>query len=65
MKFLPVLSAEQKYDSQPEEINVIEESQAENRPVSMQEGEIRWKKVSLVRCCLLCLAATQKITHMA
>ena len=36
---LPMLSAEQK-DSQSEEINVIDESQAENRPVSVQEAEI-------------------------
>ena len=34
--------------SQSEEINVIDESQAENRPVPVQEAEIRWKKVSLV-----------------
>ena len=32
------LSAEQN-DSQSEEINVIDESQAENRPLSMQEAE--------------------------
>ena len=36
---LPVLSAEQN-DSQSEEINVIDESQAENRPVFVQEAEI-------------------------
>ena len=42
---LPVLSAEQN-DSQSEEINAIDESQAENRPVSVWEAEIsRWKKV--------------------
>ena len=41
---LPVLSAEQN-DSQSEEINVIDESQAENRPVPVQEAEIRWEKV--------------------
>ena len=29
-------------------INVVDESQAENRPVPVQEAEIRWKKVSLV-----------------
>ena len=40
---LPVLSAEQN-DSQPEEINVIDESQAENRYVPVQQAEIRWKK---------------------
>ena len=52
-----MLSAEQS-DSQSEEINVIEESQEENRPVPVQEAEIRWKKVSLVdRLCLLCLAS--------
>ena len=50
---LPVLSAEQN-DSQPEELNEIDESQAENRPVPVQEAEIRWTKVSLVGryvCC--------------
>ena len=50
---LPVLSAEQN-DSQSEEINVVDESQVENRPVHVQEAEIRWKKVSLVGryvCC--------------
>ena len=36
----PVLSAEQN-DSHSEEINVIDESQAENRPVPVQEAEIR------------------------
>ena len=36
---LPMLSAEQ-CDSQSEEINVIDESQAENRPVFVQEAEI-------------------------
>ena len=34
-----MLSAEQN-DSQSEEINVIDKSQAENRPVFMQEAEI-------------------------
>ena len=50
---LPVLSTEQN-DSQSEEINVIDESQAENRPVPVQEAEIKWKIVSLVGryvCC--------------
>ena len=50
---LPVLSAEHN-DSQSEEINVIDETQAENRPVPVQEAEIRWKNVSLVGryvCC--------------
>ena len=40
--------------SQSEEINVIDESQAEIGPVPVQEAEIRWKKVSLVGhfvCC--------------
>ena len=36
---LPVLSAEQN-SSQSEEINVIDESQAENRPVFVQEAKI-------------------------
>ena len=50
---LTVLSAEQN-DSQSEEINLIDESPAENRPVPVQEAEIRWEKVSLVGryvCC--------------
>ena len=52
---LPVLSrsAEQN-DNQSEEINVIEQYQAENRPMPVQEAEIRWGKVSLVGrfvCC--------------
>ena len=50
---LPVLSAEQN-GSQSEEINVIDESQAENRPVPVQEAEIRWKKVSLVGRYVFC-----------
>ena len=37
---LPVLSAEQNA-SQSNEINVIDESQAEKRPVPVQEAEIR------------------------
>ena len=36
----PVLSTEGN-DSQSEEINVIDESQAEKRPVPVQEAEIR------------------------
>ena len=40
---LPVLSAKQK-NSQSEEINVIDKSQVEDRPV--QEAEIRWEKFS-------------------
>ena len=28
--------------------NAADESQAENRPMPMQEAEIRWQKVSLV-----------------
>ena len=50
---LPVLSAEQN-NSQSKEINVIDEFQAENRSVPVQEAEIRWEKVSLVGryvCC--------------
>ena len=50
---LPVLPAEQN-DSQSEEINVIGEPQAENRPVPMQETEIRWQKVSFVSCYVCC-----------
>ena len=36
---LPVSSAEQN-DSQSEEINAVDESQAENRPVPEQKAEI-------------------------
>ena len=63
---LPVLSAERN-DSQSEEINAIDESQAENRPVRMQEAEIRWKKSFLGRpLCLLCfVAAAQEIANAA
>ena len=50
---LTVLSAEQS-DSQSEEINVIDESQAANRPVPVQEAEIRWEKVSLFGCYVCC-----------
>ena len=60
-----MLFAEQN-DSQSEEINVIDESQAENRPVPVQEAEMRLKKVFFGRSFgLLCLAAAQKITHAA
>ena len=41
-------------NSQSEEINVIDESQAESSAVPVQEAEIRRKKVSLVGryvCC--------------
>ena len=44
---LPVSSTEQN-DSQSQEINVMDESQAKNMPVLVQEAEIRWEKVSLV-----------------
>ena len=50
---LPVLSPEQN-DSQTEDINVTNESQAGNRPVPVQEVEIRWKKVSLVGRYICC-----------
>ena len=49
----PVLCAEQN-DSRAEEINVIDESKAENRPMPVQEAEIRCKTESLVGhfvCC--------------
>ena len=39
---LPVSSTEQN-NSQSEEINVLDESQVENRSVPVQEAEIRWK----------------------
>ena len=38
---LPVISAEQN-DSQSEEINIIDESQAENRPVPVQELKLKY-----------------------
>ena len=50
---LPVLSAEQN-DSQFEEINVTDESQAGNRPVFVQEAEVRRKKVSSVGRYICC-----------
>ena len=58
-----MLSFEQN-DSQSEEINVIDESQAENRSVSVQEAEIRWK-TKFFHVGLSCLAAAQKVTHAA
>ena len=59
---LPVLP----FASQSEEINVIDKSQEENRPIPVQEAEIRWNKSFLGRpLCLLCLAAAQKVTHVA
>ena len=51
---LLLLSAEQNA-SQSKEINVIDKSQAENRPVCLREAEMRWKKVTLVSryvCCV-------------
>ena len=50
---LPWLSAEQN-DSQSEEFNVTDESQAEERPVFLQEADIRWEKVSLVEFFVCC-----------
>ena len=50
---LPVLSAEQN-ESQSEEINVVDESRAKNRPMPGQDTEIRWNLISLVGryfCC--------------
>ena len=49
-----MLSVEQN-EGQSEEINVIDESQAENRPMPVQEAEIRYEKVSLV-CHFVCRA---------
>ena len=49
----PVLSAE-KNKGHSEEMNVIDESQAERRPVPVQDAEIRWKKVSLVDRFVFC-----------
>ena len=49
----PVLSAE-KNKGHSEEMNVIDESQAERRPVPEQDAEIRWKKVSLVDRFVFC-----------
>ena len=50
---MPVLSAEQN-DSQSEEINVIDESQAEKRPVPVSAQETEIKKVSLVGRYVFC-----------
>ena len=50
---LPMLSSDQN-DCQSEEINVIDESEAEDWPVPLQEAETRRKKVSLLGryvCC--------------
>ena len=41
---LPVLSAEQN-NSQSEETNIIDKSWAKNRPVPVQEAEVRCKQV--------------------
>ena len=41
---LPVSSTEQN-NSQTEEINALDESQAENGSLSVQKAEIRWKKI--------------------
>ena len=56
-----MLSAVQN-DSQSEEINVIDESQAENRSVPVQEAEIRWKKRFLGRplCLFVVLSSHSK-----
>ena len=43
-----MLSAEQN-DSQSEEINVIDESQAENRPLPVQEAERRYQITSVTK----------------
>ena len=48
-----MLSAEQN-DSQSEEINVIDESQAENRSMPVQEAEIRCQIVSLASYFVCC-----------
>ena len=45
---LQVLSPVEQKNSKSGEINLIDESQAENRPVLVQEAEIRWKKFSWV-----------------
>ena len=59
-----MLFAEQN-DSQSEEINVIDESETENRPVPVQEAERRYKKFLWWPFCLLSLVATQKIANTA
>ena len=56
---LPMLSAEQN-DSQSEEIYVIDESQAENRPLFVQEAEIWWKKVSLIAVMFVVLSGRSR-----
>ena len=57
-----MLSAEQN-DSQSEEINVVDESQAENRPVFVQEAEME-KNFLVWPFCLLCVPAAQKIAQV-
>ena len=59
---LPVLYAEQN-DSQSEEINVIDESQAENRPCPSRNLNKMEKSFLGRPLCLLCLAAAQKIAR--
>ena len=56
----PVLSAKQN-DSQSEEFNIIDGSQAENRPVPVQEAESFFGGPF----CLLCLAAAQQLAQEA
>ena len=50
---LPMLSAEQN-NSPSAEINVIDESLAESRPMLAQEAEIKMEIVSLLSCYVCC-----------
>ena len=59
-----MLSAEQNH-TRSEEINVVHESRAENRPVPVQKAEKMENSFLGRPLCLLCLAAAQKITHAA
>ena len=61
----PVLSAE-KNDSQSEEINIVDESQAdETGPCMCRKQKYGEKSFFGQPFCLLCSVASQKITHAA
>ena len=59
------MSSAEQNDSQSEEINVMNESQVENRPMSVQEAEEKKGFFFAQPFCLLCLAAAKKISHAA
>ena len=57
-----MLSVEQN-DSQSEEINVIDKSQAENRSMPVQEAEIRCKKLFWLAILFVVLNGHSKDSH--